>query len=223
MTSPSALSLLISNKNTFLSRYTKRRHWWFLVELPLSPNTVYDDIKPSKTNPMETDLTIKFLDSLSNTHHPNHLIRTFNEENYVFGYIHYPHTNVSKWKAAYDLKIFPRCIVSEAPTAKLKSLLVTEKSAISVSASQALHANLTSSIYKVVHASMGYAKGIDEDKLIAAMTNRHISTLQSQANNTTQIIIPPPSQQRRSHSHNPNREQKWEIFYNHRSSRPTTR
>jgi hypothetical protein len=213
MTFPSALSQLLANKNQFLSRYVKRRHWWFVVELPLTPNSVYDDIKPSNHNPDETDLTIKFIDSLSNSgiHPLHHLVRAYTKGNYVYGYIHYPNSNVSKWKAAYDLKLFPRCIISEAPTAHLKTLLKKEKTAMSPSSVSHLQSVLTSTIYKTIHDTLGYSTGIDPDKLISKMTHWHITTLETKIKNSTTITIPPPTNNTPSHK---SREQKWEIIFN---------
>lgn len=224
MTVSAALSLLLEHKNSFISRYVKRRYWWFIVELPLTPCTVYDDIKSSSHNPSETNITIKFLDSLS-THRPNYVTRTYNEGSYVFGYIHYPNTNVSKWKAAYDLKLYPRCIIPEAATHRLKTILKTQNIARSESSYNHILKNLTTATYKAIHASMGYSKGVDPDKLISAMSNWNVTTLQTQVKNSTIIAVPPSSFQPKLKcliTPNPsNRQQKWEIILA-RSHRPTT-
>lgn len=208
------LSLLISNKDSFVSRYAKRRHWWFLVELPLTPNSVYDDILPSPVSPKETNLTNKFLDSLS-TYTSHHLTRTYNSGNYIFGYIHYPSKNVSKWKAAYDLKLFPRCIVSEAPTHLFKTLLRDRKLALSYSARKSLEASLTSATYKTLHASLGFNHPTFNPEIAWPLLNDpKITTLKNQVKNSEVIIIPMKSSQKPTPTHNPNRAQKWEIYLN---------
>ena len=207
------LGLLISNKDSFVSRYAKRRHWWFLVELPLTPNSVYDDILPSPVSPNETNLTNKFLDSLS-TYTSHHLTRTYTSGNYIFGYIHYPSKNVSKWKAAYDLKLFPRCIVPEAPTHLFKTLLRDRKLALSKSARKSLEASLTSVTYKALYSSLGFKHPTFNPEIAWPLLNDpKITTLKNQVKNSEVIIIPMKATQKLP-PHNSNRAQKWEIYLN---------
>lgn len=211
MSEETALSILLSKKDSFVSRYSKRRHWWFTVELPLTPNSVYDDIPPSPISPGETNLTNKFLDSLS-VATPHHLIRAYNADNYIFGYIHYPSKNVSKWKAAYDLKIFPRCIVAEAPTAILKATLRPKPLAVSKSTMNSMESNLTSITYETLHDSLGYNTTFSPQTW-TLLNTPNITTLKNQIKNSSVVIIP-TKPKRRQQSHNPNRARKWEIYLN---------
>lgn len=208
------LDMLLCNKDSFVSRYAKRRHWWFIVELPLTPNSVYDDILPSPVSPHETNLTNKFLDSLS-TYTSSHVTRTYNLRNYIFGYIHYPNKNVSKWKAAYDLKIFPRCMVPETRTHLFKTLLRDRKMALSQSARNSLEASLATATYKALQHSLGLNHPTFNPVVTQkALNDPKLLTLKNQVENSEAITIPSQSHPKHPPPHNSNRVQKWEIYLN---------